>query len=143
MRGRGAEEDAHGEHRALAHDHALGDLRARADEAIVLDDHRARLQRLEHAADAGAAGDVAVLADLRAGADRRPGVDHGALVHIGAEIDEARHQHHARRDIGRAAHDRSPAPRGSPRRESACSSQPSNLEATLSHHDGAGRARPG
>ena len=37
------------------------------------------LQRLKHAADAGAAGDMAVLADLRAGADRRPGVDHGAL----------------------------------------------------------------
>ncbi len=87
------------------HDHALGHFRARADEAIVLDDHRAGLQRLEHAADADAAGDVAVLADLRAGADRRPGVDHGAGIHIGAEIDERGHQHHARRDIGGAAHD--------------------------------------
>ncbi len=65
-----------------------------------------RLQRLEHAADPGAAGDVAALADLRAGADRRPGVDHRGLVHIGAEIDEGRHQHDARRDIGGAAHDR-------------------------------------
>ena len=62
-------------------------------------------KRLQHAADAGAAGDVHVLADLRAGADRRPGVDHGAGIDMGAEIDEGRHQHHARRDIGRAPHD--------------------------------------
>ena len=47
------------------------------------------LQRLEHAADADAAGEMAVLADLRARADRRPGVDHRACVDIGAEIDEA------------------------------------------------------
>ena len=59
--------------------HALGHLGAGADEAVVLDDDGAGLQRLEHAADAGAAGDVAVLADLRAGADGGPGVDHGAL----------------------------------------------------------------
>src|SRR5438552_9705982 len=96
--GRGADEHAHGEHRALAHDHALGHFRARADEAIVLDDDRRRLQGFEHAADAGAAGNMAVLADLRAGADRGPGVDHGAAVDIGAEIDERGHQHHARRD---------------------------------------------
>ncbi len=89
---------------AFAHDDALGHFRARADEAIVLDDHRSGLQRLEHAADADAARDVAVLADLRARAHRRPGVDHGAGIHIGAEIDERGHQHHARRDIGRAAH---------------------------------------
>ena len=56
-----------------------------------------------------------VLADLRAGADRRPGIDHGALVDIGAEIDEGRHQHHARRDIGGAAHHASRARRGSRR----------------------------
>ncbi len=35
------------------------------------------------------------------------------LADMGADIDEARHQHDARRDIGRAAHDRSPARRGS------------------------------
>src|SRR5205823_251364 len=78
--GRGADEHAHGQHRALAHDHAFGHFRARADEAIVLDDDRRRLQGFEHAADAGAAGNMAVLADLRAGADRGPGVDHGAAV---------------------------------------------------------------
>src|SRR6202043_169001 len=58
--GRGADEHAHRQHRALAHDHAFGNLGARADKAIVLDDHRAGLQRFEHAADADAAGDVTV-----------------------------------------------------------------------------------
>src|SRR6266481_7152792 len=33
--GRGADENPHGKNRALAHDHAFGNLRARADEAIV------------------------------------------------------------------------------------------------------------
>src|SRR5262245_5046990 len=51
---RGAEIDPHGEDRALAHHDALGDLRASANEAIVLDDDRVGLQRLEHAADTGA-----------------------------------------------------------------------------------------
>ena len=103
--GRRADEDAHRQHRAVLDDDALDDLAARADEAIVLDDDRLGLQRLEHAADADAAREVAVLADLRAGADRRPGIDHGAAADIGADIDEARHQHDVGRDIGRAAHD--------------------------------------
>ena len=77
-------------------DHALDDFRARADEAIVLDDGRARLQRLEHAADADAAGEVHVAADLRAGADRRPGVDHRPFADVGADVHEGRHQH----DVG-------------------------------------------
>ena len=64
------------------------------------------LQRLEHAADAGAAGDVDVGADLRAAADGRPGVDHRALADIGADIDEARHQHGVAADEGAAPHDR-------------------------------------
>src|SRR6185437_11579106 len=98
-------EAAHGEDRALLDDDALGHFAARADEAIILDDHRHGLQRLEHAADAGAARDVTILADLRAGADRRPGIDHGAAVDIGADIDEGRHQHDVRRNEGRAAHD--------------------------------------
>ena len=38
--------------------HALDDDAARADEAAVLDDHRPRAGRLEHAADADAAGQV-------------------------------------------------------------------------------------
>src|SRR5262249_40305800 len=101
--GRGADENPHGKHRALAHDHAFGNLRARADEAIVFQDDRSRLQRLEHTADAGAAGDVTVLADLRAGADRGPGVDHGAGIQEGAEMAEARHHPPAGGDIGRAS----------------------------------------
>src|SRR5215207_10753073 len=75
---RGAEIDAHRQHRTLAYHDAFGDLGARADEAIVLDDHRVRLQWFEHAADSDSAGEMAVLADLRAGADRGPGVHHGA-----------------------------------------------------------------
>src|SRR5262245_41868065 len=59
------EVDAHRKHAVCLHDHALDHLRARADEAVVLDDHRVRLHRLEHAADADAAGEVHVLADLR------------------------------------------------------------------------------
>ena len=47
-----------------------------------------------------------VPADLGAGPDRRPGVDHRPLADIGAEVDERRHQHHPRRDVGRAAHHR-------------------------------------
>src|ERR1700744_3779646 len=49
-----------------------GPLAARADEAVVLDDPRLGLQRLEHAADTDAAGDVHALADLRAASHRRP-----------------------------------------------------------------------
>src|SRR5260221_3397876 len=102
---RRADEDAHREHRPGLDDDALDDLAARADEAIVLDDHRVRLERLEHAADADAAREVAVLADLGAGADRRPGIDHRGAVDIGADIDEARHQDDARRDEGGTADD--------------------------------------
>src|SRR3546814_8858500 len=49
------------QHRALLDDDALGDLGACADEAVVLDDDRIGLQRLQHAADADAARQVAVL----------------------------------------------------------------------------------
>jgi len=55
-------------------------------EAIVLDDGRIGLQRLQHAADADAAGEMHVLADLRAGADGDPGVDHGLGIDIGARL---------------------------------------------------------
>src|SRR5688572_22277134 len=102
--GGSADEDAHGDHRAFAHHHAFDHLGARADEAVVLDHHWPGLHRLQHAADADAAGDVAVLADLRARADGDPGVDHGAAVDIGADIEKARHQDGAGRDIGAAPH---------------------------------------
>ena len=70
-----------------------------------------------------------VLADLRAGADRRPGVDHRALADIGAEIDEGRHQHHAGRDVGRAAHDAARHGAEAGLRGSGSSPQPSNFAA--------------
>ena len=104
--GRSAEEHAHRQHRALLDDHAFGDFGARADEAIVLDDHRPGLKRLEHAADPGAARNVDVPADLGAAADGRPGVDHRAFADARADVDEARHQHRAGRDVGAAADDR-------------------------------------
>ena len=97
---------------------------------------RVGLQRLEHAADADAARDVAVLADLRAGADGRPGVDHRAAVDIGADIDEARHQHDARRDIGGAAHDAAGHGAEAGVAEPA-SVQPANFDGTLSHQSAA------
>src|SRR5688572_19471917 len=77
-----ADEHAHAEHAVLLDDHALDDLRARADEAVVLDDRRIRLDRLEHAADAHAAGEVHVAPDLRARADGGPGIHHRALVDV-------------------------------------------------------------
>ena len=45
------------------------------------------------------------LPDLSAGADGGPGVDHRAGSDMGAEVDEARHQHDLRRDIGGIAND--------------------------------------
>ena len=44
--------------------HALGDDTAGAEEGAVLDDHRRRVQRLEHAADPDPAREVDVGADL-------------------------------------------------------------------------------
>src|SRR5262249_54294300 len=91
---------AHGKDRTFTQNHALGDFRSRADKTIVFDDDWTCLQRLKHAADAGAPGDVTILSDLGARADGRPRVDHGAAVDVGAEIDERRHQHNAWGDIG-------------------------------------------
>ena len=52
------------------------------------------------------ARDVDVAADLGAAADRRPGVDHRAFADIGAEVDEARHQHGIGGDVRALADDR-------------------------------------
>src|SRR5690606_33995275 len=71
-----ADVDAHRDYAAAPDDHAFDDLGASADEAVVLDDRRRCLERLEHAADADAARQVHVAADLRAAADRRPRIDH-------------------------------------------------------------------
>ena len=46
-----------------------------------------------------------ILADLGTRTDRRPSVHHSAFVNIGAKIDEGRHQHNARRDVGGPAYD--------------------------------------
>ena len=116
-----------------ADDHALGHLGPGADEAVVLDDHRVGLQRLQHAADPGAAGDVAVPADLRAGADRGPGVDHRAFVDVGADVDEGGHQHDVRADVGGAADD-APGTARKPACWNRAAAQPANFEGTLSHH---------
>src|SRR6516165_8315819 len=100
------DEDTHGDHRARSHYHALDDLRARADEAVVLDDGGGSLQRLEHSTDPDSTREVDVAADLCTGAYGRPGVDHRAGADPGADVHVARHQHDIRRDIGTAAHER-------------------------------------
>ena len=64
------------------------------------------LQRLEHAADADAAGQVDVLADLRARPDGGPGIHHRALVHVGADVHVGRHQHDVAADERAGAHRR-------------------------------------
>src|SRR4051812_3002793 len=90
--GRRADESPHRQDGALLDDDPLDDLAARADEAVVLDDDRLGLQRLQHAADPDPAGQMAILADLSAGADRRPGINHCAAPDKGPDIDETRHQ---------------------------------------------------
>jgi hypothetical protein len=90
---------------SFADDDAFDHFRTGADEAVVFDDGRVGLQRLEHAADADAAGEVNVLADLGAGTDGGPGVDHGAFIDIGADVDVGRHQHDVLGDEAALAHD--------------------------------------
>ena len=90
--------------------HALDDDAARPDEGAVLDHDGRGLQRLEHPADADAAGEVHVGADLRARPDGRPRVDHRAGADPRADVHVARHQHDARRQVravarGRRRHD--------------------------------------
>ena len=100
-----ADENTHRKNGAALDDHALDDFGSCADEAIVLDDGRPGLQRLEDAADPDAARKVNVAADLRAGPDRRPGVHHAALADVGADIHERRHEHDVAGDVGSGAHD--------------------------------------
>ena len=58
----GGQDDAGADHRLAADPHAFDDHAARADEGTVLHDHRRGLERLQHAADADAAGQVHVRA---------------------------------------------------------------------------------
>src|SRR3569832_2433979 len=92
--GRLADVDAHRDDRVFIDDYAFDDFGTRADEAVVFDDGRVGLHRLEHAADADAARQMHILADLRARAHRRPGIDHRAFIDIGADVDIGRHQDH-------------------------------------------------
>lgn len=64
--------NAHRNHRAFFDNHAFYDFRTRADKAVIFDDGRVRLQRLQYATDADTAGQVNVLTDLRAGTDGCP-----------------------------------------------------------------------
>ena len=56
------------------------------------------MQRLEHAAQAHAAGQVHIAAHLGAAADGGPGVDHGPFTDPGADVHIAGHQDGAFRD---------------------------------------------
>src|SRR6516164_523398 len=77
-----------------------------ADERLVLDHHGHRAGRLQHAADAGPAGEVDVPADLGAGPDGGPGVHHGARLDAGTDVDERGHEHHPGREVAAPAGDR-------------------------------------
>ena len=103
---RRGERDVRREHGALADQHALGEDAARADERSVLDDHGPCLHRLEHAADADAAGEMDVGADLSARADGRPRVDHRVRPDPGADVHVARHHHDAGREVRAVARSR-------------------------------------
>ena len=91
------------EHGLPADADALDDDAARADERPVLDHDRRGLDRLQDPAHAHAAGKVHPRADLCARADRRPRVDHGARAHPGPDVHVARHQDHARLEVGAVA----------------------------------------
>src|SRR6185437_10999647 len=101
---RRAEIDTHRQYSAGADDDAFCHFRAGPHEAMILDDHRPRLQWFKHATNAGAAGNMAILADLRARADSRPSVDHGAAIDVCAKIDERRHKHDTGRNKCRMPH---------------------------------------
>src|SRR5690606_25707128 len=100
-----AQEYAHADHAVVADHHAFHHLRTRADEAMVLDDGRAGLQRLQHTTDTDAAGQMAVLAVLRTRTHRGPVSDHRALAHMRSDIGETRHQHHVLAEIAAATGD--------------------------------------
>src|SRR5690606_19617986 len=85
-------------------DKTYDDFSTREEQAEALEDHRICLLRHQYVADYDVNREQHILADLRAGADGNPSIDHRPAVHIGTEIDEARHQDDIRRDIGALAH---------------------------------------
>ena len=88
----------------MADHEAFHHFRTCADETMILDDGRARLQRFQHATDAHAARQMTALADLRAASHRGPRIHHRAFAHEGADVDETRHQHHVLADVAAGAH---------------------------------------
>ncbi|VTP64189.1 Uncharacterised protein [Leclercia adecarboxylata] len=64
-----------------------------ADEAVVFDDGRVRLQWLQNTTDTHAARKVNVFTDLRTGANGGPGINHGAFINVCANVHIGWHQH--------------------------------------------------
>ncbi len=88
-----AEVYPHGNDGTFFDNDAFHDFRTCANKAVVFNDGRVSLQRLQYAADTYAAGKVNIFTNLRAGTHRRPGVNHGAFVNVGADVNVRRHQH--------------------------------------------------
>ncbi len=93
-----ADVNAHRDHRAFFHDHAFNHFGACADEAVVFDDGRVRLQWLQNTTDTHAARKVNVFTDLRTGANGGPGINHGAFINVCANVHIGWHQHGVTRD---------------------------------------------
>ena len=84
---------AHRDDGTFFDNHPFNHFRACADEAVIFNNGRVSLQRLQHAADTHATGKVDVFTNLRTGTDGRPGINHGAFINICADVDVRRHQH--------------------------------------------------
>ncbi len=94
---------AHGNHRVFFDNDTFHHFRAGADEAIVFNNGRVGLHRLQYAAYAHAAGQMNVLTDLCAGTYGCPGIHHRTFIDIGADVDVGGHQHHVPGDKAAAA----------------------------------------
>ena len=98
------EDGSGGQHGALAHDGSFVDAAIATHQHVVLNDHRAGVHRLQHAADLSRGAQMNPLADLRAGADQRMRVHHSALVDKSSGVDvHRRHADHAASHIGPCA----------------------------------------
>src|SRR5262249_55573929 len=72
-----------------------------AHQYVIFDDHRRRIDRLQHSANLRSCAQMHALTHLRARPDEGMGIDHGALIHIRTYVDK--HRRHADdrwRDIG-------------------------------------------
>ena len=68
--------------RAFLNDYTFSYFRACTYEAVVFNDHRFGLQRLQYTANANATGNVGIFADLCARSDGCPGIHHGTFVDV-------------------------------------------------------------